>query len=477
MAAALWGAFLSGCFLFGVFSVRDLTKGVMLIAGMLCLVVYWAKPEAMAWIAVFLAFAALPEGLHIGKVIGPMTIYAYHVVLLLAICYLIPLVRPRFADYMLPLLFALTVVFFTAVGFETGHSPVVILREATFLFEMVGGFMLALLIVYGDYVTGVVRALAVTLWFSAGMGVLSSLHLIRLAGRLESLESSTGAAEAMRVITQSLTPAVATLTTLAAAQIVARVRFTTFLALGPPALVIAVLAFSRNTLIAVGMASAVAFLANLGWSAMRRTARFATIGAAVFAFTVPAALFLLQDSAAGVWLGDQFAAFNRRVLGGVSSSALAVDDSTLARLAEDANLERAIAKAPVFGHGLGYEYQLPFGKDPTEFTETWGTTYSHNFYLWWLCKSGAVGMGSFAVFALTPVVRALRSASAPAKISAAVSVGLLVMSIVDPMPEDPASALTLGLALGSALAFATRNRAGKDADPVRVEQQPALAVN
>ena len=69
---------------------------------------------------------------------------------------------------------------------------------------------------------------------------------------------------------------------------------------------------------------------------------------------------------------------------------------------------------------LGYAYQLPFGKAGT-FTATLGTTYAHNFYLWWLAKAGAVGMASFAVFALTPVVRGIRSASAEAKISAAVS--------------------------------------------------------
>jgi hypothetical protein len=50
------------------------------------------------------------------------------------------------------------------------------------------------------------------------------------------------------------------------------------------------------------------------------------------------------------------------------------------------NLNRAIAKAPLFGHGLGYAYQLPFGKART-FTATLGTTYAHNLYLWWLAQS------------------------------------------------------------------------------------------
>ena len=115
----------------------------------------------------------------------------------------------------------------------------------------------------------------------------------------------------------------------------------------------------------------------------------------------------------------------------------------------------------MFGHGLGYAYQLPFGgDDPNEFTQSLGTTYAHNFYLWWLAKSGAVGMTAFAVFALAPLVRALRSASVPAKISAAVSIGLLVMCIIDPLPEEPTNSMVLGIALGSALAFATLGRRG-----------------
>jgi hypothetical protein len=62
------------------------------------------------------------------------------------------------------------------------------------------------------------------------------------------------------------------------------------------------------------------------------------------------------------------------------------------------------------------------------------------------------------MFALTPLVRALRSASVPAKVSAAVSTGLMMMCIIDPLPEEPTNSMALGIALGSALAFATLGR-------------------
>lgn len=473
MAAVTVAALVFGSFVFGALSVRTF-KGLALIGLMFCVVVYWIKPQLMVWVALFLAFASLPQNWHTGMVIGPVSIYASHVTLILAIGYLIPIVRPRFSDYLLPGMFGLTVVFFTAVGLATGHPTDVTLREAMFLLEMVGGFILALLIVGSDYVKGSMHALAVTLWFSAGMIALSSLQGIKLAGRRESLELATGATEAVRLATATGIPSVTVLATLVAGQIFGRVRPALLLELAPPALIIVLLAFSRNTFICLGVAAVVAFAANLGWSPVRRTAVLTMISAIVFAVMVPGALFLLQHSAAGVWLGDQFSAFNHRVLQGISTSALSVDSSTLARLDEDRNLNNSIAQAPMFGHGLGYAYQAPFGDDPDGFTETWGTTYSHNFYLWWLCKAGAAGMAMFALFALMPIVRGLRCASVPAKISATVSIGLLAVCVVSPLPEGPADAMALGMALGAAMAFVGQQRQRQSVD--RVDAQPTSAL-
>jgi hypothetical protein len=313
-----------------------------------------------------------------------------------------------------------------------------------------------------------VRLMTAILWFSAGMAVISSLHAIRLAGRAESLEGATGAGQALRIVLSIQTPATAALCGLVAAAIIGRVRLGMLLALAPPALVISLLSFARNTLIAVAVAGAVAFLASFGFAAVRRTATVATVSATIFAVTVPGSMFLLAHSKAGDWLGDQYRAFNERVLGGVSAKALATDESTLDRLRENARLDDAIAQAPVFGHGLGYAYQLPSGNDPNAFAWTLGPTYSHLFYQWWLAKAGAVGLAVFAWFALTPIVRALRCATPPAKISAAITAGLLAISAVWPLPEMPMDALALGLSLGATLAFAQlprRARVGGDTEP------------
>ncbi|CDO90574.1 O-antigen polymerase family protein [Mycobacterium triplex] len=472
LSVVVMGGFLLGCFAFGVAATRDPYVGVVPVGAMFALVVYWAKPELMVWIALFYTFGALPIGLYVGKVLGPVTIFVWHVVLLTAIAYLIQLVRPRFSDYLPPAILLLTILYFTAIGFANGHSAEAILHEVACLCEMLAGYLLALLIVYGDYIKGATQTLILTLWFSAVMVILSSSLGLRLTGRFETIGESTTGGSVTRLIVPTTAPAIAVLAALMAAKVLGRVRPATFFALGVPALIISLVAFSRGTLIVIGLAGVVAFFAKPSWQTLRRAAVFAVTSAALLAAMLPVAMFLLQHSKAGAWLGHQLAGFNYRVLGGVKASALAVDDSTQYRLVENADLGREIAKAPVFGHGLGYAYRLPFGDEGSgsdafgfdSFTVLLGTTYAHNFYLWWLVKAGALGMVVFAWFALRPVVRALRSVSTPAKIAGAVSVGLLVLNIVGPNIEDTPDSVVYGMVLGSAMGFANLARRRPD-DP------------
>jgi hypothetical protein len=465
-SAAVMGVFLLGCFSFGVAAVRDPYVGVVPVGAMFALVVYWARPEVMVWIALFYTFGALPIGLYVGKVLGPVTIFVWHVVLLTAIAYLIQLVRPRFADYLPPAILILTVLYFTAIGFANGHSAEAILHEVACLCEMLAGYMVALLIIYGGYVKGATQTLVLTLWFSAVMAIVSSSLGLRLTGRFETIGESVTGGSVTRLIIPTTAPAIAVLAALMAGQVLGRVRPATFFAMGVPALIISLVAFSRGTLIVIGLAGVMAFLAKPGWQALRRAASFAATSAGLLAAMLPIAMFLLQRSKAGAWLGHQFAGFNYRVLGGVKASSLAVDDSTQYRLVENGDLFREIAKAPVFGHGMGYAYRLPFGDEGNgsdafgfdSFTVLLGTTYAHNFYLWWLVKAGVVGMAVFAWFALRPVIRALRSTSTPAKIAGSVAFGLLVLNIVGPNIEDTPDSVVYGIALGSAMGFANLAR-------------------
>ncbi|OOK78345.1 O-antigen polymerase family domain protein [Mycobacterium kansasii] len=81
------------------------------------------------------------------------------------------------------------VLFSTVAGLATGHAAWVVIRESTTLLEMVAGFILALLIVKGNYVKGSIHAMVVILWFSAAMAIVGSFHAVRLAGRAETLQA------------------------------------------------------------------------------------------------------------------------------------------------------------------------------------------------------------------------------------------------------------------------------------------------
>lgn len=122
-----------------------------------------------------------------GKVFGPLTIYAYHLAAILAICYLIPAAKPRSSDFVLPGILVAAVLWSTATGFATGNPDLTVTREATTMIEMAIGFVLAMFVVYSGHVRWSIRVMIVILWFSAAMAIISSLYAIRLAGRAESL--------------------------------------------------------------------------------------------------------------------------------------------------------------------------------------------------------------------------------------------------------------------------------------------------
>ena len=61
-----------------------------------------------------------------------------------------------------------------------------------------------------------------------------------------------------------------------------------------------------------------------------------------------------------------------------------------------------------------------------------------------------------------------------AKISAAVSVGLLAVCVVAPLPEGTADAMALGMALGAAMGFVRQQRQRQSVDRIDAQPTPAL---
>ena len=161
---------------------------------------------------------------------------------------------------------------------------------------------------------------------------------------------------------------------------------------------------------------------------------------------------LLPNSIGDGWIDQQLHAYTQRIVGGLTLFAEGRDASYAYRQAENVNLWTAIREAPLFGHGLGYQYQTPFGPADS-FTATIGPYFAHNYYLWLFAKSGIIGLVSFAVFALVPIIRAVRASSWEAKVSGIVAVTLLLVSVVAPVGESGPGALVLGIALGASMSF------------------------
>src|SRR5262249_54474051 len=149
----LGAVFLLGCFTVGVVAGRSgIAQGLILIYGLGCLIVYLTRPHWLVAIALFLACASLPAELPTVKMIGPVSVYAHQVAVLLAIAFLIPLARLRFSAYVLPGIFLLTVALSAASGVAAGQDSAAVAREASSLCEMVAGFVFALLLVRTNYV-------------------------------------------------------------------------------------------------------------------------------------------------------------------------------------------------------------------------------------------------------------------------------------------------------------------------------------
>jgi O-antigen ligase len=172
---------------------------------------------------------------------------------------------------------------------------------------------------------------------------------------------------------------------------------------------------------------------------------------------------------------NQAAVFNDRVVSGLNSVTINEDTSVRARAREDAYALKAAGSAPVLGHGFGYAYQPAFG-EPGHFAATRGQYYAHNFYLWLLMKTGAIGLLLMLWIMLAPAVRGLFSSSSVSRAVAATGLGLLTSMVFAPYPNDPQNggSLAAGAVLGL-LAWAVARAADGTGDPGAPEATAAPA--
>jgi O-antigen ligase len=215
---------------------------------------------------------------------------------------------------------------------------------------------------------------------------------------------------------------------------------------------ICLLSFSRNQI--VGLVGVILFVA-VAEIRSGHTARFFAKG---FSLTVAilitggAILAIGPSLPGGSWLSGQLRAYQTRVVEGLTGSVLSVDSSTQDRVLENRYMFAAIDASPLLGQGFGYAYKPAMGHSQ-DFSATGGRYYGHNLYLWLWMKGGLLTLVGFlwvSVKGLRNCIRARESGPEPVVLGAALS-GLLLISILAPVPTGFPGGVLFGGILGAAL--------------------------
>ncbi|MFC3952702.1 O-antigen ligase family protein [Aeromicrobium fastidiosum] len=217
---------------------------------------------------------------------------------------------------------------------------------------------------------------------------------------------------------------------------------------------IVVLGFSRNAILAIGVAVLFAILVSPRIQSVVRSIRLVST-ASLSAAALTLLLFLLPASSATVWFEQQISSFNSRVLDGIRPGAIQADRSAQFRFqGENPYLKEAIAQSPVTGHGFGYPYRPAAVAGRTETDATVDLVYyAHNYYLWIWTKCGLLGGSVLLLTLLSPAIGAVRRRAVSTVGATAPLAGLMAASVVAPMPNGSPTSALVGALCGAGLAL------------------------
>lgn len=193
-------------------------------------------------------------------------------------------------------------------------------------------------------------------------------------------------------------------------------------------LAIVFLAYARNTVVAVSVASILSVVVTL--SSATKTQRLTRV--ILFLAGAGGTLFILARlSVLDAIAGAQFGSFSSRVLQGMGSEDLAQDPSVQWRLIENGAATEYIKTNPFIGSGFGVPYRSSIIGEP--FSDLGGLLYVHNFYLALIVKVGSVGALAFLVLVVGSFLSARRRVS-DARLTAFVAAlgGILTANLVAP---------------------------------------------
>lgn len=425
-------------------------EAALLFLAIAALAVFIAKnPDRLFYITLAAATMALPAFVPTTFSVGSVSIKAYEPFLLLSVVYAAIRYKGRIPVALS--IFGALIVIWAAVGLLAQHDPSKIIYDTRNLLMLAAASFVASRVSGTHVLGGVLRWVKWILWSSAGLSLLASATSLPLAGRAEEAAlpvTGAGAGEAaIRLLTPATHLSLAVLCILAVLVVIRRQTFNSIAIYAIPALLMVFISFSRNSLLGIAVAVLAALLAARNVRSVGRTLGHVAVVGTTF-WLIMASSTMLSSFPVGSWLNKQVEGFSDRVLGGLTSETLTVDNSAQFRFQqENALIIPRISEAPLAGHGFGYAYKLPTGI-PGSFSADFAPFYAHNFYLWILVKAGLIGLALFLWFALVPTIRSIWSGNVMTVAAGGAALALLATSFVAPMPVGSPTGLILGALIG-----------------------------
>ncbi|MDJ0455415.1 O-antigen ligase family protein [Gordonia amicalis] len=300
------------------------------------------------------------------------------------------------------------------------------------------------------------RATAVTLrlslWVSALLTLSASAGLLVLSGRSEAASLiSDGGGAAQRFLTSATFFALATVCFCLARALVLKRGLDSW-SWWLPGILIVLLAFSRNHVLAVGVALTLA-ICVASWATLPRILIAALASVSLYWVMFIVLPPTIDDLPIGNWYAAQIGGYADRVIEGLNPSVRSADPSARYRTSEIVYLGRAFSDSIFVGHGFGFPYQPPVLSKSGDFWLDRARYYSHNFYWWTAAKTGLLGLTTIAVAFGWPMVRGLRSTSSTVRCGAVALGAALAVSYLAPLPLDTPGTLVVGGLLGLVLGW------------------------
>lgn len=424
-------------------TVTLLVLAVVLAIG----IVAW-RPRLAIYATLVLSLISVPDVIPMSFSVSGYTVQFYEPLLILALIYTLARLKADRVSNLRVMVLLLLFPLWGLVGLIAGNPMSRVLFDMRMFIDLPIAFVVASRVARIESVRRVsLSILPVILWTSAGFTVLASIFHFGLAGMQSDATGSTD--EAARLISPATYPAVAVLCGVLALTISGKMGLSASRNYWIPSLILVFLSLTRNVLIAVAVAAVFALIAS---RSSRSSGRLVTYLVGIVGVSV--VVYLLASSLTSIavfaWLDDQLNAFGSRVLGGISSQALAKDGSAQFRFEqEDAYLVPQIWNSPIWGHGFGFAYKPLLTGRALNDKSTNLQYYAHNFYLWILVKSGVAGLALFVVSVCLPPLRLIRRFDPISLATGAATLGLLASSFVAPMPLGTPTALLLGVVAGA----------------------------